>query len=163
MSKDFFWEGMNSLAKVLFIQGPNLNLLGMREPEIYGRKTLKDIHQELASEAKRLGVDIDFFQSNHEGAIIDRIHQAVGECDGIVINPGAYTHYSIAIRDAFSSVQIPAIEVHLSNIHAREEFRHRSVIAPVIRGQISGLGVIGYHLALQALVAHFREMGMIHT
>ncbi|GIM44571.1 3-dehydroquinate dehydratase [Collibacillus ludicampi] len=151
------------MAKVLVIQGPNLNLLGMREPEIYGSATLDDIHQELAEQAKKFGVEIECFQSNHEGAIIDRIHQAMGEIDGIIINPGAYTHYSIAIRDALSSVCIPAIEVHLSNIHAREEFRHRSFIAPVVLGQIVGLGVIGYQLALQALVAHFREKNILHT
>jgi 3-dehydroquinate dehydratase II len=151
------------LAKVLVIQGPNLNLLGMREPEIYGSATLEDIHQELTELAKKFGVEIECFQSNHEGAIIDRIHQAMGEIDGIIINPGAYTHYSIAIRDALSAVRIPAIEVHLSNIHAREEFRHRSIIAPVALGQIAGLGVIGYQLAFQALVAHFREKNILHT
>ena len=136
---------------ILIINGPNLNLLGKREPEIYGYETLEDINKMIDTEASKSDVNIDFFQSNHEGAIIDRIHEAMGVIDAIIINPGAYTHYSYAIRDAISSVNIPTIEVHLSDIHSREEFRKVSVIKDVCVKQISGLGPKGYINALNDL------------
>lgn len=140
--------------KILVINGPNLQLLGTRKPEIYGTVTLGDIQACLEKLAASLGVDIFFFQSNHEGAIVDRIAAARGEgIDGIVINPAAYTHTSVAIRDALEAVEIPAVEVHLSNIHAREEFRRKSLTAAVCVGQISGLGPDGYELALRSLVS----------
>jgi 3-dehydroquinate dehydratase-2 len=132
------------------INGPNLNLLGQREKEIYGKETLEDIAIKMNTEAIKLNIDLSFIQTNHEGEIIDKIHESKGKIDIIIINPGAYTHYSIAIRDAIKAVEIPAIEIHLSNIHAREEFRSKSVIAPVCVGQISGLGSTGYMLALKA-------------
>jgi len=138
------------MRKVLVINGPNLNLLGTREKNIYGERTLADIENMLKEEADKLRMEVEFFQSNHEGDIIDKIHDARGKFDYIIINPGAYTHYSIAIRDAVKAVEIPTIEVHLSNVHSREEFRQKSVIAPVCVGQISGLGSIGYLLALRA-------------
>lgn len=138
------------MKKVLVINGPNLNLLGTREKDVYGTETLESIASNVIKEAASLGVEADFIQSNHEGEIIDRIHDARGKYDVIIINPGAYTHYSIAIRDAVKAVGIPAIEVHLSNICAREEFRSKSVIAPVCVGQISGFGGISYIAALHA-------------
>ena len=138
------------MKKVLVINGPNLNLLGVREKGVYGSETLVDIAMKVNEEAGKLGLETDFVQSNHEGEIIDKIHDARGKYDVIIINPGAYTHYSIAIRDAIKSVEIPAIEVHLSNIHAREEFRSKSVIAPVCAGQISGFGGNSYIAALHA-------------
>ena len=135
--------------KVLLIHGPNLNLLGKREPWVYGSKSYDEINAMILKKAKDLKMNIDILQSNHEGNIIDKIHEAFeNEIDFIVINPGAFTHYSIAIRDAISGVKIPTIEVHLSNIHKREEFRHKSVIAPVSVGQISGLSYHSYLLAL---------------
>ncbi len=137
--------------KILVVQGPNLNLLGTREPDIYGVQTLADIHERIAARAAELECEVKFFQSNHEGAIIDEIHAARGWADGIIINPGAYTHYSYAIRDAVAAVEIPTIEVHLSNTQVREPFRHVSVIAPVCKGQIAGLGWRGYLWALEAL------------
>ncbi len=138
------------MKKVLIINGPNLNLLGTREKDIYGTETLQDIASKVSGEAKRLGMDFDFVQSNHEGEIIDKIHEARGKYDVLIINPGAYTHYSFAIRDAVKAVEMPAIEIHLSNIHGREEFRSKSVIAPVCTGQISGFGSNSYILALNA-------------
>jgi len=138
------------LKKILIINGPNLNLLGIREKEVYGTETLDDIAKKVAEEAAKLNVNIEFFQSNHEGDIIDKIHAARGNTDAIIINPGAYTHYSIAIRDAIKAVEIPTIEIHLSNIHAREEFRSHSVIAPVCVGQICGFGSNSYILGLNA-------------
>jgi 3-dehydroquinate dehydratase II len=141
----------DEMAKIIVIHGPNLNMLGTREPSIYGHETLNDINRSIELEGKNIGVEITAFQSNYEGAIIDEIQKALGVYQGIIINPGAYTHYSIAIRDAIKSVGIPTIEVHLSNIHAREEFRHKSVIAPVTVGQIVGLGSKGYILALHGL------------
>lgn len=138
------------MKKVLVINGPNLNLLGIREKNIYGEETLEDIARKMNAQAEKLNVDLSFVQSNHEGEIIDKIHESRGKIDVIIINPGAYTHYSIAIRDAIKAVEIPTIELHLSNIHAREEFRSKSVIAPVCVGQISGFGSAGYILALHA-------------
>jgi len=137
------------MKKILIINGPNLNLLGTREPEIYGKTTLKDIETQLKNRAEKLNVEIECFQSNHEGEIVDKIHSAKNNFDAIIINPAAYTHTSVAIRDAFASVEIPAIEVHISNVYSREEFRHNSLIAPVVVGQIAGLGIQGYLLALE--------------
>jgi 3-dehydroquinate dehydratase-2 len=136
--------------RIIVINGPNLNLLGTREKDVYGTATLSEIAGAVIEEAKALGMDADFVQSNHEGEIIDKIHEARGRYDLIIINPGAYTHYSIAIRDAIKAVELPCIEVHLSNIHAREEFRSNSVIAPVCAGQISGFGANSYLVALRA-------------
>ena len=140
------------MKKILIINGPNLNLLGTREPTIYGSETLLDIAKAVEVKSMQLGVETDFVQSNHEGEIIDRIHAARGVYETIIINAGAYTHYSIAIRDAISACEIPTIEIHLSNIHAREEFRHKSAIAAVCKGQICGFGKNSYLLALQAAV-----------
>ena len=139
------------------LHGPNLNLLGQREPGVYGVLTLSDIDQGLETEAARLGVQIECRQSNHEGVLIDWIHDARGRFVGIVMNPGAYTHTSVAIRDAIAAVDLPLVEVHLSNIHKREAFRHHSYIAPVAVGQISGFGADSYRLGLQALVAHLKS------
>jgi len=139
------------MASVLILNGPNLNLLGTRQPEVYGKTTLADVEALCAAEAARLGLDMQFAQSNHEGALIDLIHQARGKHDGIVLNAGAYTHTSIALMDAIASVELPVVEVHLSNIHARESYRHTSYIAAVALGQICGFGAHGYVLALQAL------------
>jgi 3-dehydroquinate dehydratase-2 len=136
---------------ILVLHGPNLNLLGSREVEIYGSIKLEDLNNLLYKEAEKLSVKVDCFQSNCEGELLDRIHRAPAVYHGIIINPGAYTHYSIALRDALAGVDVPAVEVHLSNIYAREEFRHRSVIAPVVRGQICGFGPQSYLLALRAL------------
>ena len=137
------------MKKILIINGPNLNLLGTREPEIYGKTTLKDIETELKNKAEKLNIEIECFQSNHEGEIVDKICNAKNNFDAIIINPAAYTHTSVAIRDAFAAVDIPAIEVHISNVYSREEFRHNSLIAPVVVGQIAGLGIQGYLLALE--------------
>ncbi len=142
--------------RILVINGPNLNRLGLREPEVYGRLTLKDLEELLKKEGEVLGLDIDFFQSNSEGEIIDSIQDAKDKYDGIIINPGAYTHYSIAIRDAIAGENIPTVEVHISNIYKREEFRHHSLIAPVAIGQISGFGIYGYLLALYGINNYLR-------
>lgn len=143
--------------RILVLHGPNLNLLGTREPEVYGYATLADIDRGLTELGTELGVTVESFQSNHEGALIDRIHVAAREgTDGILINPGAYTHTSIALRDAISAVALPTVEVHLSNIHARESFRRRSHIAPVVVAQIAGFGAAGYGLALRGLVARLK-------
>lgn len=138
------------MRQVLVIHGPNLNLLGTREPEIYGGATLEEINRELQEAAGKYGVSVRIIQSNHEGVLLDAIHQAGESVDFIIINPGAFTHYSIAIHDALKAVNIPAIEVHLSNIYRREEFRRHSVVAPAVLGQITGLGKEGYLLALEA-------------
>ena len=140
------------MYKILVIHGPNLNLLGLREVNVYGQITMENINRMIKEEAQRLGVEVEIMQSNHEGDIIDSIHSARTNYNAIVINPGAYTHYSIAIRDAIKAVEIPTVEVHLSNIHAREEFRTKSVTAPVCIGQISGFGGYSYILGLNAAV-----------
>ncbi|KMY54736.1 3-dehydroquinate dehydratase [Bacillus sp. FJAT-27231] len=141
------------MKNILLLNGPNLNRLGKREPEVYGHETLEDLESRIMAKGKELGISVSAFQSNHEGELIDRIHLAADEeMDGIIFNPGAFTHYSYAIRDAIAAISVPVIEVHISNIHSREPFREHSVIAPVAAGQIAGLGFIGYELALQALI-----------
>ncbi|MFH1077512.1 MAG: type II 3-dehydroquinate dehydratase [Pseudomonadota bacterium] len=137
--------------RVIVIHGPNLSFLGKREPHIYGTETLDQINSELVSVGKKLEFIVETFQSNHEGAIVERIHEAIGNCCGIIINPAAFTHTSIAIRDALSMIDVPVIEVHLSNIYKREPFRHKSITAGVALGQIAGFGKLGYILALKAL------------
>ena len=139
---------------VLVLHGPNLNLLGLREPEIYGAVTLAQIDLQLVELGSSLKVEVKSLQSNHEGVLVDAIHAAREQHQGIMINAGAYTHTSVAIRDAISAVQIPTVEVHLSNIYKREEFRHHSYLAPIVVGQISGFGAQSYYLGLQALVRH---------
>ena len=138
--------------KILFLNGPNLNLLGQREPEIYGNATLADIEAEVRKRALKKGIEVEFHQSNLEGELVTWIQQAKGHFDAIVINAAAYTHTSIALRDAIASTGVPTVEVHLSNVHAREEFRRHSLIAPVCRGQIAGFGAYSYVLALKAAV-----------
>jgi len=147
------------LLHVLVLHGPNLNLLGQREPGIYGTTTLKDIDAMLEAEGLGLQVDVSTFQSNHEGELIDAIQRALGQYQGVLINAGAYTHTSVAIRDAITATKLPTVEVHLSNIYRREEFRHHSYIAPVAIGQISGFGADSYRLGLQALVAYLQNQG----
>ena len=144
--------------KIVVIQGPNLNMLGVREQNIYGPMKLDDIHGQMQGFAEQNGVEIEFFQSNLEGEIIDRLQECLGDANGIIINPAAYTHTSIAIRDAISAIQIPTVEVHLSNIHQREEFRHTSLTAPVCSGQIVGFGPFGYHLAMLSIIQIMNEV-----
>ena len=147
--------------KIVVIQGPNLNMLGVREQNIYGPMKLEQIHAQMKEYADKNNVEIEFFQSNLEGEIVDRIQECLGEADGIIINPAAYTHTSIAIRDAISAVQIPTLEVHLSNIYQREEFRHTSLTAPVCAGQITGMGPFGYHLAMVGMTQILNEVKMM--
>lgn len=139
------------MKKVLVLNGPNLNLLGTRETEIYGEKTLDEINGILVSRGRELGLQVETFQSNHEGEIVGQIQQAKGRFDYLIINPAAFTHYSVSVRDAVASVGVPTVEVHLSNIYAREDFRQKSVVAPVALGQISGFGYVSYLLALEAV------------
>ncbi len=143
-------QGEEKTVRLLILNGPNLNRLGKREPEVYGTKSLVDIESDILKLATEHNVDIDFFQSNSEGDLIDKIHElADSGGDGIVFNPGAFSHYSIALRDAVASVDVPVVEIHISNIHSRETFRHTSIIAPVCIGQVTGLGVFGYELAFR--------------
>ena len=144
--------------KIVVIQGPNLNMLGLREQNIYGPMKLDDIHAQMETYAKQSKIEVEFFQSNLEGESVDKIQECVGEAHGIIINPAAYTHTSIAIRDAIKAVQIPTVEVHISNIYAREEFRHKSMIAPVCAGQIAGFGPFSYHLAMVSMVQILSEI-----
>ena len=144
--------------KVVVIQGPNLNLLGHREQNIYGVMKLEEIHTQMENIAKQNGMEIEFFQSNLEGEIVDRVQECIGEADGIIINPAAYTHTSIAIRDAIAAAALPVVEVHISNIHRREEFRQKSLTAPVCTGQISGFGPFGYHLAMISMTQILGEI-----
>lgn len=145
--------------KVLVLNGPNLNLLGVREPGIYGNESLEIIENEMKNEAAKLDITLDCFQSNHEGKLIDELHRAMSSADGVILNAGALTHYSYALRDAIAAIKIPVIEVHMSNIHAREEFRHTSVIAPVCAGSIAGFGKNSYMLALKAINDIIRKNG----
>lgn len=141
------------MNKILVLHGPNLNLLGLREPHVYGSTTLADLDARLQARGKELGVDVHCFQSNHEGALIDALHEARTTAKAVIINPGGYTHTSVALRDAISAISIPVVEVHISNVYAREEFRHKSLISAVCKGKISGLGWKSYLLALEYLAA----------
>lgn len=145
------------MPRILVLHGPNLNLLGTREPEIYGSTTLDDINEMIAERAAEAGIETAFYQSNHEGDLVDAIQQANHKFDFIIFNAAAFTHYSIAIRDAIAAIDVPVIEVHISNIHQREEFRHTSVLAPVAMGQICGLGVESYLAALEAIIYKFNR------
>ena len=144
--------------KILVINGVNMNMLGVREPQKYGNLTLKELEKDLFAYSFELGIDIETYQSNHEGEIVEKIHSANGMFDGIVINAGAYTHTSVAIRDAIASVELPTVEVHMTNIYKREEFRHHSYIAPVCLGQISGFGVDSYKLGLKAISDYIESL-----
>jgi len=143
--------------RILVVNGPNLNLLGVREPEVYGDTTLQDLEAKLARRATSLDVVVDFVQDNSEGALVTAVQDARHECDGLIVNPGALTHYSYSLLDALQAVALPSIEVHISNLYRREEFRHTSVTAPASIGLISGLGIFGYELALEALAHHIRH------
>lgn len=140
------------MRKIAIIHGPNLNMLGVREPEVYGSMNLEDVNRNIENRAENLNINVEIFQSNHEGQIVDFIQEGYNNYKGIIINPGGLTHYSIVLRDALVAVKLPVIEVHISNIYKREEFRHNSVIAPIAIGQISGLGPDGYLYALEAIV-----------
>jgi 3-dehydroquinate dehydratase-2 len=140
-----------TLPAIVVLHGPNLNLLGSREPDIYGHTTLQEIDNGLQTRGRELGLMVQTFQSNDEGALIDRVQQARGQASGLIVNAGGLTHTSVSLRDAIAAVALPTVEVHLSNLYAREEFRHRSLLAPVCLGQIVGLGPVGYRLALEAL------------
>ena len=143
--------------RILVLHGPNLNLLGLREPAIYGHATLADVMARCDTLAAELGVELEHHQDNHEGGLIDRIHAAWGTCAGVVINPGGYTHTSVALRDALAGTGLPFVEVHLSNVHAREPFRHKSLLAPLAIGQVAGFGAASYTLGLRALVDWLRQ------
>ena len=147
--------------KIAVIQGPNLNMLGVRETNIYGPMKLEDIHTQMKAVAEQNGFEIEFFQSNLEGEIVDKIQECLGDADGIIINPAAYTHTSIAIRDALNAVKLPAVEVHISNIAAREEYRKKSLISDVCAGTIAGFGPFSYHLAMIAMVQILNEIKMM--
>jgi 3-dehydroquinate dehydratase-2 len=144
--------------KIQVIQGPNLNMLGVREQNIYGPMKLEDIHAQMKAYAEQSGIEIEFFQSNLEGEIVDKIQECLGDADGIIINPAAYTHTSIAIRDAIKAVALPTIETHISNVYAREEFRQKSLIAPVCAGQVTGFGPFSYHMAMVGMVQILQEI-----
>lgn len=148
------------MKEILVLHGPNLNLLGIREPQVYGSLTLEEINRRLMVEGERLGMRVRCFQSNSEGALIDALQEARNWAAGVIFNPGGYTHTSVALRDAITAIQIPVIEVHLSNIDAREEFRRHSMISAVCWGKIAGLGWKSYWLALQAFALHFQEQEM---
>ncbi|MHA7839039.1 MAG: type II 3-dehydroquinate dehydratase [bacterium] len=145
---------MSKVVRILVLHGPNLNLLGRREPEVYGHRTLAEIDAELESWAKERGVELDCLQSNHEGELIDRIQASMGEVAGILINPAGLTHSSVALRDALAATGLPVVEVHLSNIAAREPFRSHSFVSPIALGVVSGLGAAGYRLGLEGLLGH---------
>ena len=147
---------MSKLPRILVLHGPNLNLLGQREPEVYGRLTLAEIDADLCAAAKALEVEIECFQSNHEGELVDRIQGALGVASGILINPAGLTHSSVALRDALAAVALPVVEVHLSNVHAREDFRQHSFVSPIALGVITGLGAQGYRFGLEALASHLK-------
>ena len=146
------------MSKILVVHGPNLNLLGSREPAIYGSTTLEEINARLSTVAKEAAAEVEFFQSNHEGALIDRVQEAPAFFDGILINPGAYTHTSVALRDALAATALPVVEVHLSNVHAREEFRRHSFVSPIAAGVICGFGARSYLLGLEGLLARLRDL-----
>lgn len=147
--------------KIVVIQGPNLNMLGVREPQVYGLMRLEQIHAQMKDFAAQSGVEIEFYQSNLEGEIVDKIQECYGDADGVIINPAAYTHTSIAIRDAISAIGLPVIEVHISNIYRREEFRQKSMTAPVCTSSIVGFGPFGYHLAMMGMLQIFNEIQAI--